>query len=525
MRHSRFGLSSRRSEDRAIVTALCAFRLRDLNVVSTVTAVERTEEEEVVIADDLEVTTSDFEFSRRFWEVDFTKDKMAEVKQLAQAASQATKELVEIKPKKPSTSHARKVPNSKDLDIIRKKAIPIAMKLDFSSMGQENQAEQQQESVGNVVVGSSIKTRRKAIPDRKARLKAAGLLTTGDSQEPDENYKRIEDSRLSLLLKTARGKLLTADEEKYHGAKVQTLVRLRAVKEELKEKLGRTPTMVERAAEEGIPLKDFEVLLKDSKAARTTMVKRNMRLVVSLARRYQKHGTDVVDLVSEGVFGLYRAVEKFDPSKGFKFSTYAHWWVRQAISRSMSDQSRVVRIPVHVYELATRAKRVEESMQKEGVRPSKQAVADALGVSRDKLLKMEAALKGPLHFDAPMPSASGAPTMLHEVVEDPKADDPADVAVFDALKNDLENVLDTLYPRERNILRLRYGLDDGMERTLVEVGTFFNITRERVRQIEAKAVRKLREPDRCGMLLEYSEGLQELSVRTPGRGAKGLRRA
>ena len=268
------------------------------------------------------------------------------------------------------------------------------------------------------------------------------------------------------------------------------------VKVYLKE-IGRVPLL---SSEEEI---DLAIRIANGDVqAKQRLSEANLRLVVSIAKRYLGRGMQFLDLIQEGNLGLIKAVDKFDYTKGFKFSTYATWWIRQAITRAIADQARTIRIPVHIVETINKVKKVQSQLlQQNGHEPTPDEIADELDLPVDKVREIMRVAQEPVSLETPIGEEEDS--HLGDFIPDDGAPAPADAASHTMLREQLSDVLSTLTPREEKVLRLRFGLEDGRSRTLEEVGKEFNVTRERIRQIEAKALRKLRHPSRSRKLKDY----------------------
>ena len=308
------------------------------------------------------------------------------------------------------------------------------------------------------------------------------LLRDDDfEEEPDvEDLKEVENLKLDEITDTS-----------YEGINVDDPVRMY-----LRE-IGRIPLLT---YEQELDL--AKRILEDDEEAKQKLAESNLRLVVSIAKKYVGRGMLFLDLIQEGNMGLIKAVEKFDYTKGFKFSTYATWWIRQAITRAIADQARTIRIPVHMVETINKLIRTSRHLlQQLGREPSVEEIAEEMEIPVEKVMEIQKIAQDPVSLETPIGEEDDS--HLGDFIQDDDSPAPHDSAAYTLLKEQLEEVMNTLTPREAKVLKLRFGLEDGKARTLEEVGRQFQVTRERIRQIEAKALRKLRHPSRSKKLRDY----------------------
>ncbi|ELR99623.1 RNA polymerase sigma factor RpoD [Gloeocapsa sp. PCC 73106] len=331
--------------------------------------------------------------------------------------------------------------------------------------------------------------------------KKSKKLSTIRRQETNKKKPYTEDSIRIYLQEIGRIRLLRAEEEIELARKIADLLELEQKREKLWQELKRIPNDREWAASVEMELPAFRRRLYLGRRAKEKMVQSNLRLVVSIAKKYMNRGLSFQDLIQEGSLGLIRAAEKFDHEKGYKFSTYATWWIRQAITRAIADQSRTIRLPVHLYETISRIKKTTKILSQEmGRKPTEEEIATHMEMTIEKLRFIAKSAQLPISLETPIGKEEDS--RLGDFIE-ADGETPEDDVSKNLLREDLEHVLDSLSPRERDVLRLRYGLDDGRMKTLEEIGQIFDVTRERIRQIEAKALRKLRHPNRNSILKEY----------------------
>ncbi len=356
---------------------------------------------------------------------------------------------------------------------------------------------------------------RETISDEDDLLDNIDLLTDDDVEEIDvDNIDlsvpegvSIEDPVRMYLKEIGKVELLSADEEINLAKVIEEGFEYKQKCHDIEKKL-RKPESPEVKEE---LTKKLEALKKEGKkkidageAAKKRLAEANLRLVVSIAKRYVGRGMQFLDLIQEGNLGLIKAVEKFDYNKGYKFSTYATWWIRQAITRAIADQARTIRIPVHMVETINRLMRTQRTLLQElGREPTQEEVAREMKMPIERVAEIQKISQEPVSLETPIGEEEDS--HLGDFIQDDNVPMPADAAAYTLLKEQLLDVLGTLTDREQRVLRLRFGLDDGRARTLEEVGKVFDVTRERIRQIEAKALRKLRHPSRSRKLRDFLE--------------------
>lgn len=354
--------------------------------------------------------------------------------------------------------------------------------------------------------------------DDEADSTAKGVKgKTSRRRTPAKKRHYTEDSIRLYLQEIGRIRLLRAEEEIELARKIADLLKLERIFDDVSDNLDEDfsglsqeltaeeweqwAAAVMQEEETTFTVGAFRHRVHVGRRAKDKMVQSNLRLVVSIAKKYMNRGLSFQDLIQEGSLGLIRAAEKFDHEKGYKFSTYATWWIRQAITRAIADQSRTIRLPVHLYETISRIKKTTKLLSQElGRKPTEEEIATRMEMTIEKLRFIAKSAQLPISLETPIGKEEDS--RLGDFIES-DGETPEDQVSKSLLREDLESVLGTLSPRERDVLRLRYGLDDGRMKTLEEIGQIFNVTRERIRQIEAKALRKLRHPNRNSILKEY----------------------
>ena len=338
---------------------------------------------------------------------------------------------------------------------------------------------------------SIMDTREPSSNELEVDLDDDDLLDLDMDLDDDDITGDLEDEKKSGVVIKASGEIEVTDSAK----NIPTDDPVRMYFKEI----GKVPLL---SAEEE---RDLAIRIEQGdEEAKKKLCESNLRLVVSIARRYLNRGLSFLDLIQEGNLGLIKAVEKFDYTKGYKFSTYATWWIRQAITRSIADQARTIRIPVHMVETINKLIRISRQLLQEyGREPTSEEIAREMGITVEKVREIKKISQDPVSLETPIGEEEDS--HLGDFIPDEDIPSPVDAAAYSMLQKQLREVLDTLSEREKKVLILRFGLDDGRPRTLEEVGKEFNVTRERIRQIEAKALRKLRHPSRSKKLRDYLE--------------------
>lgn len=313
-----------------------------------------------------------------------------------------------------------------------------------------------------------------------------------DASEMEDVYKTLEENNIKVIS--------VADQEKLSDQMIQKIMNEVSIDDSVKmylKDIGRVPLLS--------PQEEIEIaqrMANGDENAKKELINANLRLVVNIAKRYVGRGMQFLDLIQEGNLGLMKAVEKFDYTRGYKFSTYATWWIRQAITRSLADQARTIRIPVHMVETINRMTKISRMLlQKLGREPTQAEIAEAMGITEAKVAEIQKIALDPVSLETPIGEEEDS--HLGDFIEDKTTASQLDIAESKMLKEQIEEILGTLAPRESAVLILRYGLRDNRPRTLEEVGKVFNVTRERIRQIEAKALRKLRHPNKIKKFQDF----------------------
>jgi RNA polymerase nonessential primary-like sigma factor len=315
-------------------------------------------------------------------------------------------------------------------------------------------------------------------------------IDTKPTDTKEANLMVSADMVRTYLHEIGRVPLLTHEQEIVFGKQVQQMMMLLELKQALTDKLDREPTRAEWAAEAKMSESELNQALRLGQRAKQKMIEANLRLVVAIAKKYQKRNLEFLDLIQEGTLGLERGVEKFDPTRGYKFSTYAYWWIRQAITRAIAQQARTIRLPIHITEKLNKIKRVQRELtQQLGRSPNPTEIAEALELEPGQIREFLQMARQPVSLDLRV--GDNQDTELQDLLEDENAS-PETYATQESLRQDLEGMLSELTPQQREVLVLRFGLNDGHELSLAKVGQRMNISRERVRQLERQALDHLR---------------------------------
>ncbi|XP_075487226.1 RNA polymerase sigma factor sigB-like isoform X2 [Primulina tabacum] len=359
----------------------------------------------------------------------------------------------------------------------------------------------------SIAVRSKRQMERKEKRIRAAEKASTNVVSVKSSSSSRKKRSSLQDIEYSDPLRYFRGttsssKLLTVSEEQMLSKGIQELLKFERLKEELVKRYGSEPTVAQWAAAAGVDQKTLRERMNHGILCKDKMIKSNIRLVISIAKNYQGAGMNLQDLVQEGCRGLLRGSEKFDASKGFKFSTYAHWWIKQAVRKSLSDQSRTIRLPFHMVDATYRVKEAKKQLYSEnGRHPNNEEVAQATGLSMKRLHAVLLTPKPPRSLDQKV--GINQDLKPSEMIADPEAETSEDLLIKQLMREDLAKVLDTLNPREKQVIKMRFGLVDGRMKTLQEIGELMGVSRERIRQIESCGFRKLKNKKRIKYLQQY----------------------
>ncbi|WOL13203.1 RNA polymerase sigma factor sigB-like [Canna indica] len=359
----------------------------------------------------------------------------------------------------------------------------------------------------SIAVKSGRQTERRARRVRAVEKAAAGVIPVKSATSGKKKRNSLQEIDYADPLRYLRGttstsKLLSATEELQLSEGIQDLLKLERLHVELVERNGEEPTLAQWAAAAGVDKKTLRKRLNYGKFCKDKMIKSNIRLVISIAKNYQNAGLSLQDLVQEGCRGLVKGAEKFDASKGFKFSTYAHWWIKQAVRRSLSEQSRTIRLPFHMVEATYRVREAKRQIYSETRRhPDNEEVAEMTGLSMKRLETVLLIRKAPISLDQKIGIHQNLKPS--EVIADPEAETSEDILIKQLMKEDLNKVLNSLSPREKQVMQLRFGLENGVMRSLQEIGDMMGVSRERIRQIESSAFRKLKSKRKMRNLQQY----------------------
>jgi RNA polymerase nonessential primary-like sigma factor len=324
-------------------------------------------------------------------------------------------------------------------------------------------------------------------------------MPTANIEKMSEQPTFSADMVRTYLHEIGRVPLLTHEQEIIYGKQVQKMMALLQEKEALQAKLGREITVTEWADRLQISVAELKEILRQGDRAKAKMIEANLRLVVAIAKKYQKRNMEFLDLIQEGSLGLERGVEKFDPTKGYKFSTYAYWWIRQAITRAIAQQARAIRLPIHITEKLNKIKRVQRELsQKLGRSATPSEIALELGLETAQIREFLTMSRQPVSLDVRV--GDNQDTELRDLLEDDGIS-PDHYITQESMRQDLHNLLAELTPQQRNVIALRYGLEDGTELSLAKVGQRLNLSRERVRQLEQQALKQLKK--RSSQVEEY----------------------